>query len=98
MCVCVVCCVCIPGPLKKTIGDFWNMVWANNVLVIVMTTKFVEAAKVKCAEYWSDVEQQQYRGIAIQVCKVDKFAEYEQRTMRIRFEVSCTTVMRRRVT
>lgn len=68
--------------------DFWKMVWANKVLVIVMVTKFVEAAKVKCAEYWSDERPEQHGDVVIQVTKIDRYDDFEQRTMIIQFKVS----------
>ena len=40
------------GPLNQTFGHFWQMIWEQKVLVIVMTTRTVEKHKNKCGQYW----------------------------------------------
>lgn len=42
------------GPLPATFLDFWTLVWEQNVHVIVMLTREVENAMVKCGTYWTD--------------------------------------------
>jgi tyrosine-protein phosphatase non-receptor type 9 len=44
------------GPLDHTIEDFWRMVWQENCVVIVMTTRVREQRKIKCAQYWPQDE------------------------------------------
>ncbi|KAH0838656.1 hypothetical protein J3R83DRAFT_6981 [Lanmaoa asiatica] len=44
------------GPLPSTYVDFWTLVWEQNVHVIVMLTREVENAMVKCGSYWTDTE------------------------------------------
>ncbi|KAJ7226090.1 hypothetical protein GGX14DRAFT_349051 [Mycena pura] len=40
------------GPLETTFGDFWTLVWQQNVHVIVMLTREFEGTAVKCGAYW----------------------------------------------
>ncbi|XP_032780937.2 tyrosine-protein phosphatase non-receptor type 9 isoform X2 [Daphnia magna] len=40
------------GPLPKTYGDFWRMVWEQQCVVVVMTTRCLERGRPKCGQYW----------------------------------------------
>lgn len=42
------------GPLKETVVDFWDMVWSNNVSVIVMVTELEEGGQQKCYPYFPE--------------------------------------------
>jgi len=42
------------GPVPTSIGDFWRMVWQENVSTIVKVTREVESGVLKCHRYWPD--------------------------------------------
>lgn len=42
------------GPMPTTYNDFWTLCWEQNVSVIVMLTRQVEGAHVKCGDYWRE--------------------------------------------
>ncbi|XP_033738342.1 receptor-type tyrosine-protein phosphatase mu-like [Pecten maximus] len=53
--------VCLPaeyiatqGPIDKTVGDFWRMIWQLKSGKIVMLTNLLEGTKKKCSKYWPD--------------------------------------------
>ena len=38
--------------MKKTLVDFWRLVWQERSQVVVMVTNFKEESKSKCEQYW----------------------------------------------
>ncbi|KAJ2977705.1 hypothetical protein NUW58_g7727 [Xylaria curta] len=44
------------GPLPATFGDFWSVVWDQDVRVIVMLTAEEEGGQLKCHSYWRERE------------------------------------------
>ncbi|PSN67537.1 hypothetical protein BS50DRAFT_393888 [Corynespora cassiicola Philippines] len=42
------------GPLPATFNDFWNVVWQQDVRVIVMLTAEQEGGQLKAHNYWSE--------------------------------------------
>jgi tyrosine-protein phosphatase 2/3 len=41
------------GPIPSTFNDFWNMVWQQDVRVVVMLTAEKEGGQIKAHNYWS---------------------------------------------
>ncbi|KAI1766867.1 hypothetical protein GGR53DRAFT_518797 [Hypoxylon sp. FL1150] len=44
------------GPLPATFGDFWSVIWDQDVRVIVMLTAESEGGQLKCHPYWQNKE------------------------------------------
>ncbi|XP_067677280.1 receptor-type tyrosine-protein phosphatase epsilon-like [Haliotis asinina] len=40
------------APNKKTLGDFWRMIWEHSCSHVVMLTGLEEERRVKCERYW----------------------------------------------
>nr|XP_022306852.1 receptor-type tyrosine-protein phosphatase N2-like [Crassostrea virginica] len=42
------------GPLPHTVADFWQMVWEQGSVVIVMLTRLTENGEALCYRYWPE--------------------------------------------
>ena len=48
------------GPLAGTAGDFWQLVWEQGSVVIVMLTRLTENGQALCHRYWPEEGSQLY--------------------------------------
>ncbi|XP_013403670.1 tyrosine-protein phosphatase non-receptor type 9 isoform X1 [Lingula anatina] len=71
------------GPLPKSFDDFWRMVWEQQALIIVMTTKAVERNRVKCGQYWPNEEDtyEQYGDLIVINTKIELNKDYTVSTL-----------------
>ncbi|XP_076334726.1 tyrosine-protein phosphatase non-receptor type 9-like [Tachypleus tridentatus] len=66
------------GPLPKTFPDFWQMIWEQEVLVIVMTTRTIERSRLKCGQYWPKEEEtsEDYGPFRVHNNGIDQYQDY----------------------
>jgi tyrosine-protein phosphatase non-receptor type 9 len=74
------------GPLPKTAADFWQMVFDQQVQVIVMTTKTMERGRVKCHQYWEPTvdETCEYGSFSVKTTAVDASKDYTVASLEIK--------------
>ncbi|XP_067679911.1 receptor-type tyrosine-protein phosphatase mu-like isoform X2 [Haliotis asinina] len=71
------------GPTKKTMVDFFRMLWELRVPIVVMLTNVMEEGKRKCEQYWDaegDFDVQEFK---VTVTDTTSYAQYTVRTLQI---------------
>lgn len=65
------------GPLKRTLDDFWRMIWETNVSVVIMACNEYESDQLKCELYWPEIvnSSQLYGNIQVTLLKVRRICD-----------------------
>ncbi|XP_037586408.1 receptor-type tyrosine-protein phosphatase C isoform X5 [Cebus imitator] len=71
------------GPLKETIGDFWQMIFQRKVKAIVMLTELKHGDQELCAQYWGEGKQT-YGDIEVDLKDTNKSSTYTLRVFELR--------------
>ena len=73
------------GPLPRTVGDIWHMVWQEKVQFIVMLTNLMEEKKKKCARYWPEDPQgsETYGQFTVTSLEEERLLHFVIRTLRV---------------
>ncbi|XP_014801832.1 PREDICTED: receptor-type tyrosine-protein phosphatase V-like isoform X4 [Calidris pugnax] len=72
------------GPLKKTIEDFWRLVWEQNVCNIIMLTVCMENGRVLCDHYWpSESAPVSYGHIRVHLLSQSSSEEWTMREFKL---------------
>uniref|UniRef100_A0A8C0Q5C7 protein-tyrosine-phosphatase n=2 Tax=Canis lupus familiaris TaxID=9615 RepID=A0A8C0Q5C7_CANLF len=72
------------GPMPNTVSDFWEMVWQEEVSLIVMLTQLREG-KEKCVHYWP-TEEETYGPFQIRIQDTKECPEYTVRQLSIQHQ------------
>ena len=48
------------GPLGQTVADFWQMIWEQGCVVIVMLSRLQDNGYQLCTRYWPEEGSEQY--------------------------------------
>jgi len=83
------------GPSQETMNLFWEMIWQQNVRVIVMLTNLIEGIgfhSSKCSQYWPDLvgNTRRFHDISVQLYDCQDAPDYLVR----KFDVSRNEITR----
>lgn len=72
------------GPITGTTNDFWKMIWQEKCNTIIMLTDLIENCKLKCVQYWPDLNHTEtYGKFKIHCVQEKKYMIYTYRLLSI---------------
>ena len=83
ICTDVLLIVLLPGPLSKTLVDFWQMIWQEKVYTVAMVTNLKENKKIKCQQYWPESGSKSYGPFMVTITDQQVFADYTIRLLQL---------------
>lgn len=76
--------ICAQGPMQKTIGDFWRMIYEQKCFIIVMLTGIEEQGRIKCAQYWNDEKPKEVTNkLKVTVKSLQEYSDYSIRRIQL---------------
>ncbi|XP_061185071.1 receptor-type tyrosine-protein phosphatase alpha-like [Saccostrea echinata] len=73
------------GPRPNTVIDHWRMIWQEHVDYIVMLTNLREGPKVKCHQYWPDIDEElDISPFSVTLLEEKVYAYYIERKLSLR--------------
>ena len=76
-------CFILPGPLNKTVVDFWRMIWQEKIYTVAMVTNLKENKKIKCQQYWPESGSKSYGPFMVTITDQQVFADYTIRLLQL---------------
>ena len=71
--------------MKKTLVDFWQLIWQERPVSIVMVTNLKEGTKSKCEQYWPNtvMEHEDFGPFTVTLLDEQISPDYTVRTMSV---------------
>jgi protein tyrosine phosphatase len=82
------------APLKKTLVDFWRLIWQEKLEIIVMVTNLKEGTKNKCEQYWPNnhMEPEHFGPFTVTLLDEQVLPDFVIRHISVKFEDISDTV------
>ena len=79
-----------PGPIPRTVVDFWRLIWQERPPIIVMLTNLKEGNKIKCQPYWPESGKKKFGPFTVTITDQQVLADYTIRTLKVTVRNHCS--------
>ena len=71
------------GPLRKTLVNFWHLIWQEKPPTIVMLINLLEDNNIKCRQYWPDSGSKDFGLFRVTLIDQQVFTDYTIRNLQV---------------